>query len=817
MKLTLALLLLLPTTAAFAQPTRGLAWAWVSATGSSSTPDPGYQYNSATGVITVTWDTIGTYIVNIPNMANSITGNQGTAHAVAYNGNHHCHVTGWIASATAPTTTQTVTVQCYDPAGNRFNGQFYVLYQRESRTATEWNDAYLWADRPTLANYTPDVLFNWNSKGTANTMTRSGAGRYRAILTGLNSKVKHFGNVMVDTYGSSNGTHCQSTGWGQVGADQYVDIACNTPAGVANDTRFQLSFFSDVAFGVQTGDQQLRGAFLLADQPTAPAAYVPTLLNNYNSTGGLNRITRQSAGTYLVEIPGVLAVNSATVQVREFNAAGYCGLGVRPANQPLGGASVIVTCFSYAGAPADLQFNLLYLTNQSAAAALPAAGGPDRAKGWLSSVSNYNSTGAANSSTAIGTGVYRVSFPNLGTNGGIAYVNASANNNYCQPVIWGSNGTTQDVYVMCYAPDGTLVNATFNTLFYKESRVTTAWNSGYAKANLPISEVAYNALSNDSWNAKNSQNTVSRVSEGSYLVTFPGVGAAGGNVLIAPQGVVPTRCKVSSWQQSGADGTVSVSCYNIFGSPQDSEFTASYFNDVAFATDLASNAHQGGYVLASNSASASYTPTAAYSSTGGAILVTRSAAGTYNVHFDQMSASSTIPLVTATTTRLGDYCATGTTTAGSNSGVDIAVNCFNNTGTLADAQFALTYLTSQAPPPIFSVTAAHSGTFLQGTSQSFTVSVSNSASAATSNGTLTLNFNLPASYSFSAASGSSWTCSSTSCTYPNAVAPGSSAPTVTLQVNVSASATPGSSTAFTPSLSGGGCRIHYSFSARQRG
>ena len=144
-------------------------------------------------------------------MANSITGNQGTAHAVAYNGNHHCHVTGWIASATAPTTTQTVTVQCYDPAGNRFNGQFYVLYQRESSTSTEWNDAYLWADRNTLPNYTPDVLFNWNSKGTANTMTRSSAGRYRAILTGLNSKVKHFGDVMVDTYASSNGT--QSTGW----------------------------------------------------------------------------------------------------------------------------------------------------------------------------------------------------------------------------------------------------------------------------------------------------------------------------------------------------------------------------------------------------------------------------------------------------------------------------------------------------------------------------------------------------------------------------------------------------------------------------
>ena len=35
----------------------------------------------------------------------------------------------------------------------------------------------------------------------------------------------------------------------------------------------------------------------------------------------------------------------------------------------------------------------------------------------------------------------------------------------------------------------------------------------------------------------------------------------------------------------------------------------------------------------------------------------------YNVHFDQMAFSSTIPLVTATTTRLGDYCATGTSTA----------------------------------------------------------------------------------------------------------------------------------------------------------
>ena len=100
---------------------------------------------------------------------------------------------------------------------------------------------------------------------------------------------------MVEIYGSSRGNHCQSTGWGQ-----------------AADERFVVNFISDLAFGVQNGEQQLRAAYLLADQSTT-STYVPSLLCNTNCAGGVNRVTRQSAGVYLVELPGMLPVNSATV------------------------------------------------------------------------------------------------------------------------------------------------------------------------------------------------------------------------------------------------------------------------------------------------------------------------------------------------------------------------------------------------------------------------------------------------------------------------------------------------------------------------
>src|SRR5262245_49816001 len=48
---------------------------------------------------------------------------------------------------------------------------------------TGW--AYLWANQPGPASYTPDLRYQYNSTGAANTVTTVGVGQYRVFLPNL--------------------------------------------------------------------------------------------------------------------------------------------------------------------------------------------------------------------------------------------------------------------------------------------------------------------------------------------------------------------------------------------------------------------------------------------------------------------------------------------------------------------------------------------------------------------------------------------------------------------------------------------------------
>ena len=168
--LSISVLMLTATAAAWAQPARGLAWAWVS----SATAPAAYQFNPAGGTITVTNTSTGNYIVNIPNLGT--TG--GIAHVVAYGGSHYCNIWAWAPSGT----TQQVGVICRNPAGALANGDFSVLFYKENRAVTQWDDGYLWADQAASASYTPSATYQWNSKGGSNTVVRTSVGRYTATF-----------------------------------------------------------------------------------------------------------------------------------------------------------------------------------------------------------------------------------------------------------------------------------------------------------------------------------------------------------------------------------------------------------------------------------------------------------------------------------------------------------------------------------------------------------------------------------------------------------------------------------------------------------
>jgi hypothetical protein len=107
------------------------------------------------------------------------------------------------------------------------------------------------------------------------------------------------------------------------------------------------------------------------------------------------------------------------------------------------------------------------------------------------------------------------------------------------------------------------------------------------------------------------------------------------------------------------------------------------------------------------------------------------------------------------------------------------------------------------PPPDLNVVSTHVGTFSQGLTGSYTLTVTNSVSGATT-GVVTLADAVPPGLTATAMSGTGWSCNlaTTTCTRSDVLAGGASYPAVTLTVNVSPDAP--TSVTNTATVSGGG-------------
>ncbi len=100
-------------------------------------------------------------------------------------------------------------------------------------------------------------------------------------------------------------------------------------------------------------------------------------------------------------------------------------------------------------------------------------------------------------------------------------------------------------------------------------------------------------------------------------------------------------------------------------------------------------------------------------------------------------------------------------------------------------------VTVNPPPPDLTINKTHSGNFLANTEESYTLAVSNIGSGATQ-GTTTVTDTLPAGLSFASGTGSGWSCSAVAqvvtCTRTGLINANSSAPNITLNVNVAGNA-----------------------------
>src|SRR5262245_8364787 len=146
---TITFVLFLASIPLAAQPIR--AWVWNDNPSSSGIPNGSYQFNSTGAVNSVTYFPKGKYRVDLPGLGLS----GGTVHVTAYGGNHHCKTAGWGPSGA----TMQVLVNCFSPSGEPTDGRFTMVFYKQSQPNPYTDDAYLWANSPSVSSYTPSSAY----------------------------------------------------------------------------------------------------------------------------------------------------------------------------------------------------------------------------------------------------------------------------------------------------------------------------------------------------------------------------------------------------------------------------------------------------------------------------------------------------------------------------------------------------------------------------------------------------------------------------------------------------------------------------------
>jgi len=323
--------------------------------------------------------------------------------------------------------------------------------------------AFVWANQPSSASYTPSATYQWNSRhvgAAVNTVTRTGVGSYTVRLPDLGAAS---GIVHVTAYGPT--THsCKVVNWFPSGTAQLINVRCFTAAGVPVDTFYTLSYTNPGGFGYDLG-------YVWANQPTT-ATYVPSPLYQANSSGATNRIDRLGTGSYRVRLPN-LGKAAGHVQVTAYGSGPErCKVG----SWGPGGTeqTIRVFCYRPTGSPVDTLFTLTYVRNGNILGA-PVCCRPD---GHHTAYAWANQPGAASYTPApayqfadfgrqstisrLAVGSYAVHPPVALGNGNVqvtAYGDGSAQ---CKVNFWTP---TAGIRVLCFTTAGSPVDTFYDVGF----------------------------------------------------------------------------------------------------------------------------------------------------------------------------------------------------------------------------------------------------------------------------------------------------------------------------------------------------------------
>jgi hypothetical protein len=284
--------------------------------------------------------------------------------------------------------------------------------------------------------------------------------------------------------------------------------------------------------------------------------------------------------------------------------------------------------------------------------------------GQVSSVTNFNSAGGTNTMTIVGTGLFQVLFPGLGSGtGSNIQVNAFDTNgspHICTSQGWGSsNGTDVYAYVGCFDFAGNPYSGDFSIFYQARNAAPGGW-LGFFWADQPTA-ASYTPNTTWNYNNKGGFNKVTRTGTGIYRARFPNL-RGGGNPQVTAYSFdqnVAAHCEISSWTAAtGTTTEVGVRCFDGSGNPADEYYSLSY-NCSALESEGATNGAYGFAEKPGTARYATYTPKYPFSEYAGLdVTAERFALGAYSFMISNPSDHTTLPFVGMATAvgTAGEYC-----------------------------------------------------------------------------------------------------------------------------------------------------------------
>lgn len=215
---------------------------------------------------------------------------------------------------------------------------------------------------------------------------------------------------------------------------------------------------------------------------------------------------------------------------------------------------------------------------------------------------NVNTSGGTNDVNRLGTGWYRVRFPDVATKPdaslGVAHVTAYGDSAaYCSVSDLGRYGFTHPLtgveyifgvtaQIRCFDAVGAPVDSEFTASWTNAYGIGGHSDFAYLTTRLP--DQTHDLSSDPQFNSTGQVNKMERVGTGRYTVWLPGFGSKGlddkadrGHLQVTAHSDQGHRCKVLAYLMNHDDTQVELTCYDAAGERADSRFSLTYARDAS--------------------------------------------------------------------------------------------------------------------------------------------------------------------------------------------------------------------------------------------